>query len=337
MKAIVIDIGGTNFRVGIFNKKQKIEYLKKFNTPNFINNKGISIKKLQKLLIEKITTVVEEYRKKFNLSLVGLSFPGPITNSGIVRKAATVWGKNGQNYPLLKNLKAKMPEITWVVANDITAAVERYGQMDRYKDIDYLTVITISSGVGNKVYDIKNHSVILDKMSIGGELGHVQYDLSKNAPICECGCKGHIACFSSGRAAEKLAKEMAKQHTESFNKSILKRLAKKIGAITNEQIVKAAREKDKFTLSIVNKVTSPIAYSIGYLSGAIGVNKFIMVGGFALNLGEIYLSSLRSNLKKIEFFNRGPMEIEGLVELGINDDCDCLIGIGLLAEKQIKN
>ena len=337
MKAIVIDIGGTSFRVGIFNEKHKIEKLKKFDTPNFITNPDVPIKKLQKLLIEKTVAVVKEYHKKYDLSLVGLSFPGPITIDGIVHSAPTVWGKSGKNYHLLKNLKAQMPKITWIVANDITAAAERYGQMDRYRDLDYLAIITISSGVGNKVYDIKNHAVILDKMSIGGELGHVQYDLSETAPICECGGKGHIACFSSGRATEKLVKEMAKQQSENFNKSVLKKLVKKTDAITNKQIVKAARQKDEFTLSVIDKVTFSIAYSIGYLSGTIGVNKFIIVGGFALNLGEIYLKSLRSNLKKIEFFNRTPAEIENLVALGVNDDCDCLIGIGLLAERQIKN
>ncbi len=193
----------------------------------------------------------------------------------------TVWGKEGANYPLLENLKRKLPKINWVVANDITAAAERYGQMEKYRSVDYLCVITVSSGIGNKVYDVQNKKVILDSMCIGGEMGHIQYDISSDAPICDCGGRGHIACYSSGRAVENLAQATSRMSMHEFANSVLGEVCKAPEQITNLKFVEAAKLKDKFTLNILDKTTFPLAYAIGYLSGAIGVERFIMIGGFA--------------------------------------------------------
>ena len=65
-----------------------------------------------------------------------------------------------------------------------------------------------------------------------------------------------------------------------------------------------------------------------------GLFWIIFIGGFALNLGDIYINSLKKSLNKIAFFHRTRKEVTELVELGINDDMDCLIGVGLLSQKQ---
>ncbi len=330
-----MDIGGTHFRSGIFTEDKKILGLEKFNTPNFINNPSISIKNLQELLIKAITETVKKNQEKYrDINSVGLSFAGPVTKSGIVRSAATIWGKHGHNYPIYRRLKKEISNVRWVIVNDITAATERYGQMNKYKSMDFICVVTISSGVGNKIFDISNRKTILDRMSVGGELGHIQYNLSKSSPRCDCGGKGHVSSFSSGRAMERLTIETAKKKNKSYEESILRTLVEKPENINNKLIIQALKMSDKFTLDILNVATFPIAYSINYLSGAVGINRFIFIGGFALNLGDIYINSLKKSLNKIAFFHRTRKEVTELVELGINDDMDCLIGVGLLSQKQ---
>lgn len=330
---IVIDIGGTYFRIGVYNKKIVPYSINKIETPNFINNSQILPSVLPELLINKICEVVKKYGKRYKSSSVGLSFPGPIDGNGIVHGAATVWGDKISSYPILKSLSKKMPFIKWTVANDITAAAERYGGMNKYRKNSYLGIITVSSGIGNKIYDIRSSKVILDKKGIGGELGHVRFDFSKKAPLCDCGNYGHIGALSSGRAVERKVKLEAKKNTKKYRLSYLHKIINFPEDIDNKKIILAAKNDDKFVLDILEKTTFPIAYSIAYLSGTIGVDKFIIIGGFALNLGEIYLTSLRKNFMALNFYNREDKEINNLIELGINDDCDCLIGIGLLAKK----
>lgn len=267
-----------------------------------------------------------------------MSFPAPITSSGVAIQSSTIWGSKGRNFPLLKRLSQACPNIYWVIANDITAAAERYARMKKYQNLDYFAVITISSGIGSKIYDVRNKKVILDQRSIGGEIGHIKVDFLPNAPICECGGKGHLGALSSGRAIEKIAITEAEKLQVSFKKSLLYRIVQKPEQINNKHLINAIKNNDSFSLKILDMATFPLACSIAHISGNIGVDRFIIIGGFALNCGVNYLRSLKKNLLKIDFYSREKKEILRLVELGINDDSDPLIGIGLLAQKQfIKN
>jgi glucokinase len=268
------------------------------------------------------------------MDTVGLSFPAPITSGGIVNQACTVWGDRGKNFPLLKKLMKACREVKWTIANDISAAAERYAAMDKYKNIDYFAVITVSSGIGSKIYDVKNRKVLLDRRSIGGEIGHVKVDFSSDAAVCDCGGKGHLAAISSGRAVERIAISEAKRNSTNFKKSLLFKLVQDAELINNLHLVNALKINDSFTIRILDKATFPLACSIAQISGGIGADKFIFIGGFALSCGDKYLDSLKRNLQKIDFYSREKKDILNLVDLGINDDSDSLIGAGILASKQ---
>lgn len=332
---ITIDIGGTSFRSAVFTAKNTLlEKPQIFSTPNFINHSDLQILSLQKLLIDKIISVVENYQKKIpGLDVVGLSFPAPITSTGVINQASTVWGNKGRNFPLYKKLSEASPNVNWVIANDITAAAERYANMKKYQNIDYFAVITISSGIGGKIYDVRNKKVILDRRSIGGEMGHIKVDFSPKAPICDCGGRGHLGAISSGRAFEKLARAEARKYQATFEKSLLYRSVQNSEQIKNIHLVNAIKSNDSFSLRILDETTFPLACSISHISGNVGVDKFIIIGGFALNCGKNYLRSLKKNLLRTDFYSRKKKEVLNLVELGINDDSNSLIGIGLLAQK----
>lgn len=220
---LVIDIGGTSFRSSVFDDTKKlIEKPIKIPTPNFINNSGLKINQLQSLLVDQITKTVKQYQNKYpKLNNVGISFPAPITSTGIVTQACTVWGDRGKNFHLKDKLQHKLPQINFIIANDITAAAERYASTTNLKKVDYFAVITVSSGIGGKIYDVKNHSVVLDKRSIGGEMGHVKIDFSPNALLCDCGGRGHLGAIASGRAIEKLASNLAKKYPKKYKRSTL--------------------------------------------------------------------------------------------------------------------
>ena len=333
---IVLDIGGTNFRSSIFTREKGLTKKPlKVPTPNFINNPNLDIETLQKLLINMIVETITNYRRvNPKLTLIGLSFGAPITSDGVVNQASTIWGNKGKDFPLRKSLSKLLPGVRILIANDITAAAERYASMKEHRNVDYFAVIAVSSGIGSKIYDVKNRSVILDSRSVGGEMGHVKVDYRLKAPICDCGGRGHLGALSSGRAVERMAISEANKNPGDFAKSLLYSLAKKPEAINNRLLVKAIKAGDKFCLRILDRATFPLACAIAHISGGIGVDKFIIDGGFALNCGDMYLESLRASLSKTDFYSREKAEIPTLVELGINDDSDCLIGIGLLTQNK---
>lgn len=116
-----------------------------------------------------------------------------------------MWGAQGYNYPIMRELKKRLPA-QWVVINDSTATAMRYA--DIYKRDERICVVNIGSGMGNKIYDRNLRDVLLTHEGFGGEIGHVTVDLSDDALPCDCGQKGHLNAYVSGRGMARLAKKL---------------------------------------------------------------------------------------------------------------------------------
>ena len=99
---------------------------------------------------------------------------------------------------------------------------------------------------------------------------------------------------------------------------------------------KGANAGDRFSLTILDQVTLPMAQALGVLVGSVGVEKIIFVGGFALGVGKPYLKSVQNNLLRVGMFGRRSRDIKSLVALGQRDDDSGLIGAGLLVQRQKK-
>lgn len=330
------DIGGTNFRYAVIDRKSlKILEIHRYSTPSFLTHKNIHVSKLQTILMDKICNIVHNVYSKYKNKKVniGISFAGPITKDGIVKQACTIWGNNGFNYPIKTEITKRLPKAKIFIINDITAAAERYGSLPKYQKYDYIGVITVSSGIGSKIYDIQQHAHVLDSLGIGGELGHIKFDFSSKASICDCGGIGHIGAISSGRAIQRETVSFALKNRKSFESSILGQIVASPIDITNQDIVKAIQKNDSFTVKLLDISTFPLAVSIANMSAMIGVQKVIFIGGFALNCGVAYLKSVRRNLKKLDFYGKNKTEIPNIVNLGINDDNDPLIGVAIFVKR----
>ena len=90
-------------------------------------------------------------------------------------------GAIGAPVPLHGELRELWPEASIVLMNDVTAAGYRY-----LRDPDEnLCVITVSSGIGHKVFI--DGKPALGPSGRGGEIGHWRMDDSPGSPRCECG------------------------------------------------------------------------------------------------------------------------------------------------------
>ena len=142
-----------------------------------------------------------------------------MTPQRVAYHAPTLWGSEGKNFPIVKILSEELPEILWVVENDITAATERYVAQYTKNNLDYIGVFTISSGVGNKIYDIRHGRMLLNSVGFGGEIGHATLDFSDDAPLCDCGGRGHLGALVSGRAIERSVREYSLNHAQEYTTS----------------------------------------------------------------------------------------------------------------------
>ena len=98
--------------------------------------------------------------------------------------------------------------------------------------------------------------------------------------------------------------------------------------LTTYTIVKAIKEKDPLALFILGEAVKPIVDIINTLIFTIGIQKFILVGGFFNAVREEYHSLLCEEISRTNYRQLGKDNIENMILKGEDDDNNGLIGVG---------
>lgn len=335
---IVFDIGGTSIRVGIFYADGVLEIVSKHDSPNYIRNKDLNIQELQSELISCIRSGVEKAKQVaetvgVKLDKVGISFPGPVIDFATVNRAATLWGDKELEINLAEKVKEGLPGIKDVyILHDTSADAVRYA---KEKNKENFCVITISSGISFRIYDRQRGGLITDKDDLTGEIGHLKIDYSDTAPLCECGDRGHLIALASGRAAERILREEAIKAPIDFMGSLLfEYTGGNTEDLNNALFDQALTNGDQWALSILKKLTRPVAHAINEISTISGVQDFYLVGGFVVGKDEVYLNAVMEDLHELTLLNRPSSYFDGHIELGYSDDADGMRGVGYFVQEQ---
>ena len=99
-------------------------------------------------------------------------------------------------------------------------------------------------------------------------------------------------------------------------------------AITSVHLVAAVQQGDEFVVHILRQTLRPMASALSCLFAAIGVRRFLFIGGFALAIGQRYLELLGDELVGLGCFGLRESEIRSMLALGAADDEHSLIGMG---------
>lgn len=317
----MFDIGGTFVRAGLYAMgKGLIGETVRVEAQNFITE-DISLEVLQGNVVEtctKITKQLEAANKDIHVGAVGIGFPGPIGPGGVVLKAPSLWGELSTPYPLKEKISKKLSGYDIVIINDLTAAGYRYIDLAG----GTFCIFTISSGVGCKVF--WEGKVLLNNNGFGGEIGHHFYGADFTQIPCDCGERGHIANISSGRGILKISNVLRERKPELFKKSVLNNGTE----FSTYELVEAIKGKDAFALYLLREAIKPIAASISSLYGFIGVDRYVIVGGFAAAIGEKYIEILKEEVKNMRMFGASEQDVDRMVIGGHRDDNSGLIGMG---------
>lgn len=262
-----------------------------------------------------------------------LSFPGPIQGRRNILAAPTLFGKNNTTSDLPLELHTRTGREVHVL-NDLSAAA---WCLSSRISADRFMVITISSGIGSKIFDRNHRSGVLDSPPYSGEIGHARVDDSPSAPRCDCGGIGHLGAIASGRGIERAARRLASHHLDHFARSACSlRFHGVPEQLTNEDhIVPAAREGDEWALGVIRECTKPLASVLLSVTLATGLEKIVLIGGFALQLGPIYLSLLNELLREASDYGVIANCLSDLVQLGEADEETCLLGAATYARAEL--
>jgi predicted NBD/HSP70 family sugar kinase len=279
---IVFDIGGTSLRAArVSANLMEIEAIETVETPNFLQStdKHLALD----ALLARMSDIASSLAAQRPLELVCVGFPGPIDGAGNLMAAPTIWGgQSSQRLPLRNRLEALWPSARIELLNDVTAAGYAYASE---LDADFL-IVTVGSGIGSKLF-IAGEPVLGPHFR-GGEIGHMRVDFAADALTCDCGGSGHLGAIASGRGV--LRTSMRRAATENaFLRSSLHALCRgSAEKIENSHIVTAFRDGDEYTREIVRECSVPLAQSLVSMHLQSGLERFVLIGGFAQALGDDY-------------------------------------------------
>lgn len=327
----VIDIGATNFRCGLYSEGKLLNTIERKLTPNYY-----MFDDEERLKTEIVNMILDSFIKvskyqDVRVSCLAICFPGQVNGNGDIIGSSGIFGNSLKKVFLLKKeLQEKIDKrIHIVITNDMTASAWRYS--DEYESF---CLITVSSGIGNKIFSYGR--VLVGENGLCGEIGHYSVDLSDLSIPCNCGWgKNHIDIISSSRGIEIVAKYFAQVNGKYRGSFLTSELAKDISGdekrITPELIAQFAQKKDIFAQTVIDYCTKPLADAICLLALAIYIEKFIIIGGFALNC-KYYMDSLKNNILRRGIYNFKKEDIENMIIYGENDDNHALIGLGKMID-----
>jgi glucokinase len=322
---VVADLGGTTLRVGrVLGGVLDAASVRRIPTEGLDRHRALPPQVLQAQVVEQLAGELEQYLRSphgAGADAVGVSFAGPLSKDGTVLAGPTLWGGPAAPLPITDILTRRLP-VPVVVANDITAAAWRYAAPETAP----FCLITVSSGIGHKVF--RHGEVLIDDAGHGGEIGHWRIDPRPDAIPCECGGRGHLGGISSGRGVLLAARAAAATDPAGFADSELAGPAgHRPDGITNQSLARAVRRGDPFATAVLSDCLLPLAQAVNCLFTAIGIRRYLFIGGFAVAVGSPFLRLLGDQLTRLGCFGLDERQIRAMLSLGAADDDHSLLGM----------
>jgi glucokinase len=274
--AIGVDVGGTGTKAGIVNRDGEILLRVSRPTDPSAGTKGI-------------IGVVEELLARAGDSGAAIDAIG-------VGAAGFIHAPSG-SVTFAPNLTYDDPHIALalfgrtglpvIVDNDANAAAWGERRFGTARGATDMVLLTVGTGIGSGI--VANGHLVRGHTGAGAEFGHVVID--PEGPHCNCGLRGCLEQFASGRAIARIARDAVGTDQAS---SILD-FSGSIDDITAEHVGKAARERDETARSVLRRAGNYLGIGLSNIANLFDP-EVIVLGGGVVAAGEPYLGPARDRL-----------------------------------------
>ena len=194
--AIGIDVGGTNTKFGVVNKKGEILVQDRIKT-----NQHENVEEFIDDLAEKLNPMIEQYGGPEAFVGIGMGAPNANYYHGTIEYAANLKWKG--IIPMAEILEEKF-KIPAKLTNDANAAAVGEMQYGVAKGMKNFITITLGTGVGSGI--IIDGKIVLGHNGFAGELGHV---IVRNGgrPHKGTGLNGSLEAYASATGVRDTAIE----------------------------------------------------------------------------------------------------------------------------------
>ncbi len=313
--ALALDIGGTNFRVGLIDHRGRV--LHRHSQP-------IRVDRGPEAATQEITKRLLDMRTRAREAEVvglGIAAPGPVEpDSGVIHNPPNLPGWDGISLRRYWDDRLGLP--VWV-GNDANLAALGEHLFGVARGVNDFIYITISTGIGGGI--ISGGKLITGAHGYAAEIGHMT--IEPRGPLCNCGNVGCLEAMASGPAIA----QAARQELQRGKRSLIRTMVEgDLDRVTAVEVAEAAYQGDRLALRIIEKAATSLAQGIVSLVHLFNPSMIAVGGGVSRGWPlwqktvDEYVSS-----RAMEAHRQGLRIVQG--SLGDNAG---LLGAGALAFRE---
>lgn len=294
MIAIGIDVGGTSLKGATIKDGGVI--LDRFSLPT---KSDLEPEYIIGELCDIINKLLEEKHYDDKVVGIGIAIPGTFNKeTGVIVTCPNLPKWNDFH---LKEFMEERCHLYVKVVNDADAAALGEAKFGSGKDVNYMLMITLGTGVGGGI--VINKQLYNGNLGMGAEMGHMVLVIGGRE--CGCGRKGCFEAYGSATALIKETKRMMDAHPES----LLNKYAKELGIVDARVAFLAEKDGDVYAKEIVDDYVMYLSEGLLNYCNIFRPNMIVLSGGVA-NEGENLLGRVRTYLKLHNFGMRNSPEVE---------------------------
>lgn len=305
-----IDLGGTRFRVALFDLAGKIVRRQSWLTEPASGPMRV---------IERLASATREVCTPEGLARiagVGLGSPGPLDPwSGIILETPNM---PGWDHIPLASLMSQYLGVPAYIGNDANLAAlgEFFGGAG--KGLRNLVYFTVSTGIGSGI--IINGRLLLGAHGLAGELGHTT--ILPDGPLCGCGNFGCLEALASGTAIGRDARARLAAGEVSELRELV---GDQIDKVDAQAVAGAALSGDPLSLSVFGSAARYLG--IGVVNALHAFDpEILVIGGGVSRAGDLLFGPVR---KVINERAMAPYRNTPVVPAALGDDAG-LVGAAVL-------
>jgi glucokinase len=279
MKAIAVDLGGTNIKAAVVDSEKGI--IDQVTTPT-----KASLGRDH--LLDRIGGTIKDLVKKNDIIGVGMGLPGMVSQD-----QTTV--KSPPNLPGWEVVNAsqeieKRTGIPCKIENDANIAAIGSMHFGVGRNFDSFIMITLGTGVGGGI--IFERKLYKGTRGMAGELGHVIIDY--HGPLSNSVTRGTVEAHLGQRFLSRFAMDMIIQNPAN---TLYKRYANDFDSLEPVDLTLAAKEGNELAIEILAKSGQRLGYAIINYVHMLDIRKIVVSGGVS-KAGDFLFEPARDIVKK---------------------------------------
>ncbi len=265
MVSIGVDLGGTNVKLALIDRKKGF-----IATTSFLTRAELGKKHIFDSLSEEIKELIE--REKAKPVGVGMGVPGMVS---LDRRTV----KNPPNLPgwKVENVADEIEKrlgLQCVIDNDANLAALGSARFGVAKDLDSFIMITLGTGVGGGI--IFQNKIYRGTTGSAAELGHVI--INYHGPLSHSNTRGGIEAYLGQRFLSRYAADVIRQHP---NNPLYKEFSKDFELLEPVDLSREANAGNELAIEILRSTGQKLGYAIVNYVHVLDIRKIVVSGGVA--------------------------------------------------------